>query len=158
MMEDGSPRFSDEAGDTPTGQHRPGSIAYAGRTGDEDVATQWRTANCFEHCVSVRLDGARGLPKAFEMICEVQAGQRVRLMPLLLSHSDLEAGGGGRIDGGHVSERTDLLTDVQPTAVEVRLMVKAHGPMWTKRTQKFVIIEDMILKCDLPIVKIDGDR
>lgn len=113
-------------------------MAYVKRTGHEDDATQWKTASVFEHCVSVRIDGARGLPEAFEVVCEVQAGTRVRPVPLLLSQADLEAGGGGRIDGGQLSERVDLLNDIQPQAVELRLLVKAYGPMWTTRSQKLV--------------------
>ena len=118
--------------------HREGSRPYAGRTGDEDTSTQWRTSNVFEHCVSVRLDGARGLPEAIEMRCEAQVGPRLQIMPLLLSQADLESGGGGRIDGGQLSERVNLLSEEPPEELELRLLLKAHGPMWTKRTQKFV--------------------
>ena len=105
--------------------------------------TLWRTCNYFEHCISVQLSGARGLPEATEIFCEVQAAQRVRLVPLLLSQTDLEAGGGGRVDGGRLSERLDLLTEIRPAELEVRLVVKARGPMWTQHTQK------LIGRCDL---------
>ena len=118
--------------------HRLGSLPYVKRTGSEDLSV-WRSANVFFPCVSVRLDGARGLPPALDLFCEVQAGPRVRLIPLLLSQADLEAGGGGRIDGGQLSERVDLLMDgLEPESVELRLMVKAQGPMWSQRSLKFV--------------------
>ena len=51
---------------------------------------------------------------ASEIFCEVQGGPRVRLMPLLLSQADLQAGGGGRVDGGRLSERLDILLDEMP--------------------------------------------
>ena len=97
-----------------------------------------QTASVYEHCVCVRIDGARGLPPACEIFCEVQAGSRIRHMPLLLSQADLEAGGGGRIDGGHISERVDLLSDARPASLEVRVLLKAHGAFWTTKSQKFV--------------------
>ena len=99
-----SPRDSLTLNDPPTSEppmpfsssHRDGSRAYAGRSGYEDTATSWQSANIFEHCIAVRIDGARGLPESYEMICEVQAGPRVTSVPLLLSQADMEAGGGGR--------------------------------------------------------------
>ena len=117
-------------------KHRAGSLPYAGMTGAEDLKTLWQTSNVFFYCLSVRLDGARGLPSSSEIFCEVQGGPRVRLMPLLLSQADLQAGGGGRVDGGRLSERLDILLDEMPEELEVRLVIKAHGPMWTQRTEK----------------------
>lgn len=113
-------------------------MQYYQRTGHEDLSTLWLSANTFFPCVSVRVDGARGLPAAIDLLCEVQAGPRVRRVPLLLSQADLEAGGGGRIDGGQLSERVDLLTDNHPEGLEIRLTVKAHGPVWTQRSVKLV--------------------
>ena len=48
-----------ESPSPPDSLHRDGSRAYAERTGDEDMGTQWTTASVFENCVSVRVDGAR---------------------------------------------------------------------------------------------------
>ena len=91
-------------------QHRAGSMMYSQRTGEEDLSTLWLSVNPFCSCVSVRLDGARGLPPAIDLICEVRVGQSVRLVPLLLSQADLEAGGGGRI------ERTSACVDAWTTS------------------------------------------
>ena len=107
-------------------------MEYSSRTGEEDLSTLWLSSNPFCSCVSVRLDGARGLTPAIDLLFEVRVGQSVRVVPLLLSRADLEAGGGGRIDGGQLSERVDLLTEGHPRGLELRLTVTAHGRLWTQ--------------------------
>jgi hypothetical protein len=119
--------------ETPPRVRQAGSAVY-----EDTDETAWRSANVFERCVSVRIDGARGLPSANEMTCEACVGHRVQELPLLLSHADLEAGGGGRVDGGQLSERVDLLIDQRPAALRLRVQAKIPGPVWTERIRTFL--------------------
>jgi hypothetical protein len=91
--------------ETPPRVRQAGSAVY-----EDTDETAWRSANVFERCVSVRIDGARGLPSANEMTCEACVGHRVQ----------------------------DLLIDQRPAALRLRVQAKIPGPVWTERIRTFL--------------------
>ena len=110
----------------------------AQRTGVRASTTMWVSPNRFARCLSLQVIGARNLPPSNDLSLTLKAGGAVHEVYLLLSKADITAGGGGRLDGGRMSDRIDILLERSVLSVAVHLVAHVPGRWWSSKTVRLV--------------------
>ena len=99
--------------------------------------TLWASPNRFARVLSVQVVDARGLPAARDLALVLKAGGRSEQVPLLLSQADIEAGGSGRLDGGKLTDRVNVVLDSKRSRAVLHLHAEVIDGWW-HRSQDFV--------------------